>query len=87
MLHRRGLLRGGASLPVATWSLAPWFGQADAAPAATAPTPFDASTVRQMARQLAQQPYKAPDSTLPPELKDLDYSAYRSISFDPAQAL
>jgi glucans biosynthesis protein len=82
VLHRRGLLRGGAFLPVATW-----FGQADAAPSSTPSASFDASTVRQMARQLAQQPYKAPDTTLPPELKDLDYSAYRSIRFDPAQAL
>jgi glucans biosynthesis protein len=82
VLHRRGLLRGGAFLPVATW-----LGRANAAPSSITPGPFDASSVRQMARQLAQQAYKAPDSTLPPELKALDYPGYRSIRFDPTQAL
>ena len=48
---------------------------------------FDAAMVREMARRLAQQPYKAPDAILPDELKNLDYQAYRSIRFDPQQAL
>jgi glucans biosynthesis protein len=48
---------------------------------------FDAAMVREMARRLAQQPYKAPDAILPDELKNLDYQAYRSIRFDPRQAL
>ena len=43
--------------------------------------------MRDMARQLAQQPYKAPDSTLPAPFKDLDYQAYRAIRFDPSKAL
>jgi periplasmic glucans biosynthesis protein len=51
------------------------------------PRAFEASAVRDMARQMAQQPYKAPDSALPDELKNLDYQAYRSIRFDPGQAL
>ena len=89
------LLRGTASLSLAG-SLAGLLGPAPAARAATqpaaqpatgAPQPFDAAMVRDMARRLAQQPYKAPDTTLPDELKDLDYQAYRSIRFDPKQAL
>ena len=77
------LLRGTAFL-----SLAELFGPAWAAPDAPAqPHPFEASVVRDMARQMAQQPYKPPDSTLPDELKNLDYQAYRSIRFDPRQAL
>jgi periplasmic glucans biosynthesis protein len=48
---------------------------------------FSATTVRNLARQLAQQPFKAPDSSLPAELKNLDYQAYRAIRFDPSQAL
>ncbi len=51
------------------------------------PVPFEASMVRDMARRLAQQPYKAPDSALPDELKNLDYQAYKSIRFDPGQML
>jgi glucans biosynthesis protein len=77
------LLRGTAVL-----SLVELFGTARGAQDAPAqPRPFEASVVRDMARQMAQQPYKAPDSTLPAELKDLDYQAYRSIRFDPKQAL
>jgi glucans biosynthesis protein len=79
LLHGTGLL-----------SFAGLLGPAHAAPAAPAPAPaqpFDAGVVRDMARQLARQPYKAPDATLPPELQNLDYQAYRSIRFDPHQAL
>ena len=62
-----------------------------ARPAVAAPasgeTPFDGSTVRNLARSLAAQPYKPPDSTLPEELKNLDYQDYRAIRFDPERAL
>ena len=49
-------------------------------------TPFSAQTVRQLARELAQKPYRSPDSTLPAELKDLTYDQYRAIRFLPEQA-
>ncbi len=49
--------------------------------------PFDASTVRGLARALAQKPYVAPDSTLPDAFKDLDYAAFQNVRFDPAKAL
>ncbi|MDR3536129.1 MAG: glucan biosynthesis protein G [Acetobacteraceae bacterium] len=82
-MHRRDLLRASAALPLLV--------AAGPAPMPTPPappdTPFDGATVRTLARQLALQPYKAPDSTLPDALKNLDYSAYRSINFDPGQAL
>ncbi|HTI82279.1 MAG TPA: glucan biosynthesis protein G [Acetobacteraceae bacterium] len=48
---------------------------------------FDASTVRTMAREIAQKPFQAPDQTLPDQLKNLDYQQYRSIRFDPSRAL
>jgi periplasmic glucans biosynthesis protein len=51
------------------------------------PTPFDAATVRNIARDRAAKPYAAPDSKLPDALAKLDYDAYRNIRFDPAQAL
>jgi glucans biosynthesis protein len=50
-------------------------------------TSFDGSTVRNMAREMAQKPYQAPDTTLPDQLKNLDYQQYRSIRFDPSHAL
>ena len=48
---------------------------------------FDAGSVRTLARALAAQPYKPPDTSLPDALKNLDYQAYRAIRFDPAHAL
>ena len=51
------------------------------------PTPFDAQTVRNRARELAAAPFKAPDAKLPDALAKLTYDQYRQIRFDPAQAL
>ena len=50
-------------------------------------TPFDSATVRNLARDLAQKAYQAPDATLPDSLKNLEYQDYRSIRFDPGHAL
>ena len=58
-----------------------------ATPAAAQDAPFDPATVRQMARDLAQKPYQAPNTTLPDNLKNLDYDKYRKIRFKPDQAL
>jgi glucans biosynthesis protein len=49
--------------------------------------PFNASSVRDLARQLAQQPYKPPENTLPDALTSMDYETYRAIRFDPGHAL
>src|SRR5438045_158823 len=51
------------------------------------PVPFDRSVVRQMARDLAGKSFKAPDSKLPDNLKNLDYDRYRAIRFLPERAL
>ena len=56
-------------------------------PAAAEPAAFDRGVVRQMARDLAAKPYKAPDNKLPDALKNLDYDRYRAICFLPEQAL
>ncbi|HVY56716.1 MAG TPA: glucan biosynthesis protein G [Xanthobacteraceae bacterium] len=55
--------------------------------AADAGQRFDASTVRQLARELAQKPYAPPDTKLPDNLKNLSYDQYRSIRFLPEKAL
>jgi len=58
------------------------------APAAPAQgTPFDDNTVPALARQLAAQPYKPPDSSLPKDLQNLQYSEYQTIRFKPQEAL
>lgn len=77
-MHRRELLFAAAAA-----LLAPAAG----AEAEIQDTPFEASTVRTLARNLALQPYKAPDIGLPDSLKNLDYEAYRAIRFDPDKAL
>ena len=62
---------------------------ADAPPETVLPdgAMFDAATVRQLARLLAQKPYKAPDVSLPETLKNLTYDQYRMIRFIPEKAL
>ena len=78
-MHRRDFLTASATLP--------WLARAAAADAPPASTAFDGATVRNMARQLALQPYKAADNTLPAPFKDLDFDAYRDIRFNPQKAL
>ena len=48
--------------------------------------PFEAATVRQLARELASRPYKAPVEALPRPLAELKYDEYRKIRFRPAAA-
>jgi len=77
-----------AALSFSTALLAEEAGHRSEARAAGAEdTPFDAGTVRELARGLAQKPYKAPTEELPPELSDLTYDQYRDIRFRPDQAL
>jgi periplasmic glucans biosynthesis protein len=82
-MQRRGFLLGGLALAAAGSPMAiaqsPW----DSAEGA----PFDVSMVRQVARKLAEAPYRAPDEALPPELRDLSYDAYRALRFRPEAAL
>ena len=85
-MFRRDLLRASAALPFVPPLIVP-AAAARATDTPDAPVPFDGSTVRKLAAQRAQAPYKAPDATLPDALRDLDYSTYRSIRFDPNQAL
>jgi glucans biosynthesis protein len=88
-MHRRDLLVRSAFLSIAAALAGRTPARADeAAPSGTAPgASFDASTVRNLARNLAQQSYKAPDASLPGGLDKIDYQAYRSIRFDSGHAL
>jgi glucans biosynthesis protein len=48
---------------------------------------FDAQTVRRLAKQLAAKAYQTPDQSLPAELGNIGYDAYRSIRYRPDRAL
>src|SRR6266542_1414282 len=85
-LRRRDLVLAGLSLPfLAVIERHPRTALAAANP--DEGTPFDALSVRQLARDLAQKPYKPPDTRLPDTLKNLTYDQYRSIRFEPEKAL
>ncbi|MBO0736301.1 MAG: glucan biosynthesis protein, partial [Alphaproteobacteria bacterium] len=60
---------------------------ADEGPAAEANKPFDSASVRGMARELADKPYRPPDTKLPDPFSKLTYDQYRAIRFDPNRAL
>jgi periplasmic glucans biosynthesis protein len=79
-LLRRELLRTGASMPLV-------LALNSAAAAGDAPVPFTADTVPTLARQLASQPFKPPNESLPADLQNLDYTHYLDIRFNPEKAL
>ncbi|HEV3395057.1 MAG TPA: glucan biosynthesis protein G [Xanthobacteraceae bacterium] len=85
-MHRRDVVLAGLALPLLGRIAREPEASLAAAPA-TGATPFDPQVVRQLARDLAQKPYKPPDTGLPPQLKDLSYDAYRKIRFLPDRAL
>jgi len=81
-LKRRDFLQVSAALPLVASTSRGLFTAAKAGSAA-----FDGSIVRQMARDAASKPFKAPDSKLPDNLDNLDYDHYRAIRFLPDHAL
>jgi glucans biosynthesis protein len=51
------------------------------------PQPFDYAALKGRAKALAAQPYQAPVSRLPAEVRKLDWDHYQSIRFEPDHAL
>jgi periplasmic glucans biosynthesis protein len=82
LLNRRHFLRAAAALPLVSLASRDLL-----QPAHAEAMPFNASVVRQTARDAAAKPFKAPDDKLPDNLKDLDYDHYRAIRFLPERAL
>jgi len=80
-VNRRDFLAASA-LPLVTGVASGLLSAAHAQPA-----PFDRSIVRQIARDLASKPYKAPSEKLPDNLANIDYDHYRAIRFLPERAL
>jgi periplasmic glucans biosynthesis protein len=81
-VNRRNFLQASAALPLVASTTGGFLTAAKAESA-----PFDRAIVRQMARDAASKPFKAPDSKLPDNLNDLDYDHYRAIRFLPDRAL
>ncbi len=84
-MRRRDLIAGSLALPFAGRGL--YNSLISPASAQEKGAPFEAQTVRALARDLAAKPYQAPDNKLPDVLKDLTYDRYRMIRFKPDQAL
>lgn len=76
-MRRRDLLLAGLAVPLADIS---WKAFAANAPE-KGTIPFEASQVRQAARDLAAAPFRPSDTALPEPLRDLKYDTYRSIRF------
>lgn len=81
-MNRRDFLQVSVALPLVASSARGLF-----TPAKAQAVPFERSSVRQLARDAASKPFKAPDNKLPDNLKDLDYDRYRAIRFLPDRAL
>ena len=81
-MNRRDFLQVSAALPLVASAA-----RGLLTPAQAQSAPFDRSIVRQMARDAAGKPFKAPDGKLPDHLNDLDYDHYRAIRFLPDRAL
>ncbi|CAL1240281.1 glucan biosynthesis protein [Candidatus Methylocalor cossyra] len=86
-MTRRDLLAHWAAL--AAWGALGWLGGPASAKAREPAEgqPFDRDWLREEARRLAQQPFKAADDALPDWLAELDWDAYQSIRFRPDHAL
>ena len=84
MDRRRFIAGSAAALSILGSNRAPI---ARAQQAGAKPQPFDAHMVRRLAREVAGQPFKRLDRSLPAPLRDLEYDAYRSIRFRPNLAL
>lgn len=82
-MNRRTFLAAPAILPF-IFNAARAASPASSVKAATA---FNPSLVRQIARDTASKPFKAPASELPENFKDINYDRYRAIRFNPERAL
>ena len=83
-MRRRNLLAGGVLAPVAGAAV---LNSLSITPAAAESVPFDGSTVRVYARDLAAKPYQSPPTKLPDPFSKITYDRYRDIRFDPGQSL
>lgn len=89
-MRRRDLLLAALSLPVAaalTQRLAELQVLASDEAEETEGLAFDSSTVRQLARSLAEKPFAQPEPDLPESLANINYDQFRGIRFAPDHAI
>lgn len=75
-MDRRTLILGAISVPIAV-----------SRASADGPRPFNADTVTEAAKVLANKPFQSQDITLPEALSKLTYDQYRLLRFNHAKAL
>ncbi|MGB7481450.1 MAG: glucan biosynthesis protein D [Burkholderiaceae bacterium] len=89
-MQRRDFLKASAALAAAGFPAAPLLAAAGTASPlqflGEART-FDYAWLKGYARQYAQQPYRAPESHIPDEVKRLDWDQYQAIRYRPGHAL
>ncbi|CAI9119992.1 glucan biosynthesis protein [Brytella acorum] len=83
-MRRRDFVKTGAGLSLVG---AVGRGARAAAPAPNTPTPFDDTTVKQIAQKLAKSDYNPPSERLPSAIHDLNFDQFRGIAFRPERAL
>lgn len=89
-MQRRDFLQAAGALVAAGFQVHPLVA------AAAAPSPlkflgkpraFDYAWLKGYARQMAEQPYRAPENHIPDEVKNLDWDQYQAINYRPDHAL
>ncbi|MGD7069770.1 glucan biosynthesis protein [Acetobacter sp. AAB5] len=85
-VQRRDVIKAGAGATLASL-VGGAIGRAHAEGLTNATGAFDDNTVAQIARRLANGPYKGPDQTLPKALSNLNFDQFRSIAYRPDRAL
>lgn len=87
-MQRRDFLQASAALVAAGFPAQSLFAAA-ASPLKFlgAARPFDYAWLKGYARQYAGQPYRAPESHIPAEVKKLDWDQYQAIRYRPGHAL
>ena len=83
-MRRRDFVKTGAGL---SFVGAVGRGARAAEPAPNTPTPFDDTTVKQIAQKLAKSDYNPPSEHLPSAIHDLNFDQFRGIAFRPERAL
>lgn len=87
-MHRRDFVRTGAGLSAVGLAVGRSARAADKKPDQVGDvTPFNESTVKQIAHNMARSAFKAPTQNMPSALKGLNFDQFRGIAFKPERAL
>jgi glucans biosynthesis protein len=87
---RRDFLKASTALAAAGFPAASLFAAANGASPLKflgQPRAFDYAWLKGYARQLSEQPYRAPENHIPDEVRNLDWDQYQAIGYHPGHAL